>query len=168
MSRITVMTIQSSAAPRLQQDLVARNLGDYGVARFRDQVFDAVHALWARRRAEGWTQKEVADAIGRDTGWVSRNLSAPGNWTLRIVGELVQGLGGEGQISILPKEDPVGLKPNCDAYEGYRPSDNTPPEVSQSQMIAGFGMPIQTPIVQAQTLSVPLVSLKPFYDGARV
>ena len=66
-----------------------RDLGDYGFVRLRDQAFDAVLTLWRKRKDAGVTQKELADAIGRDEGWVSRNLRAPGNWTLRTIGELI-------------------------------------------------------------------------------
>ena len=98
---------------------VGRDAADLGVARLRDQVFDAVLALWRRRQAEGWTQKQVAEAIGRDRAWVSRTLNAPGNWTLRTAGELIQALGGEAEVRIAALEDPPAMPSNHDAYEGY-------------------------------------------------
>ena len=61
----------------------------------------------------------VAEAIGRDPGWVSKNLRAPGNWTLRIVGELVQGLGGEIDFQVFPQEQARSDRSNYDAYDGY-------------------------------------------------
>jgi len=79
-----------------------RLLAEFGVARVKDVVFEAVFVLWMQRQSEGWTQKRLADAIGRDKGWVSRNLSAPGNWTLRTLGELVQALDGELNVKINP------------------------------------------------------------------
>ena len=105
-----------------------RDLADYGVARFRDLVFDAVLTLWRRRQTEGWTQKRVAEAIGRDPAWVSRNLRAPGNWTLQTAGELVQGLRGEAQVIVAALEDPLQFTSNHDAYnayDGYRPQQPT-------------------------------------------
>lgn len=96
--------------------LAGRDLAEYGVARLRDQAFDAVQQLWRRRRAAGVSQKELADIIGRDQGWVSRNLRAPGNWTLRTIGELVQALNGEVEIRVVGLEDPVETPGNFDAY----------------------------------------------------
>lgn len=108
--------------------LAHRDLADYGVARLRDDAFDAVQALWRRRESEGWTQKRVADRIGRDPAWVNRTLRAPGNWTLRTIGELVQGLDGEAEINIAALEDALQSVSNYDhydAYDGYRPQAPT-------------------------------------------
>ena len=103
----------------LVADLQKRDLADYGVAKFQDQVFDAVLALWRRRQLEGWVQKHVAEMIDRDPSWVSKNLRAPGNWTLRIAAELIQGLGGEAEIRVTALEDAIDTPSNFDAYEGY-------------------------------------------------
>jgi hypothetical protein len=102
------MTFQPRNLQLAPPSLAKRDLAEFGVARLRDQVFGAVLALWRRRKAEGWTQKKVAEMIGRDPAWVSRNLRAPGNWTLQTAGELIQGLDGEAEISICALEDPMG------------------------------------------------------------
>ncbi|MDA8051134.1 MAG: hypothetical protein M0002_14230 [Rhodospirillales bacterium] len=99
--------------------LEGRDLAEYGVVRVRDQAFDAVLALWRKRSAAGLTQKALADAIGRDRAWVSKNLRAPGNWTLRTFGELVQGLNGEVEIKLAGSEDAVVQPANYYAYDGY-------------------------------------------------
>jgi hypothetical protein len=88
--------------------LKQREQGDYGFARVRDQAFDAVQELWRRRQAEGMRQKDIATFLGRKPAWVSRNLSAPGNWTLRTFGEFMQALGGEAEIRVHAVEDAVG------------------------------------------------------------
>jgi hypothetical protein len=106
--------------------LERRDLAEYGVARFRDQIFDSVLVLWRRRKAEGWTQKFVAERIGRDPGWVSRNLRAPGNWTARTAGELIQGLNGEAELLVTALEEPAENPSNYDAYEGYISSTPSP------------------------------------------
>ena len=110
--------------PSTHQDAenrASRDRADYGFARLRDQVFDAVTALWRRRKAEGLTQKELAARIGRDPAWVSRNLAAPGNWTLRTAGELIQALAGEAEINVAALEDRPETPANVDAYGGYLP-----------------------------------------------
>lgn len=119
------MTSLSKVAHLLSPDLAKRDLAEYGVARLRDLVFDAVLALWRRRRSEGWTQKDIAELIGRDPGWVSKNLRAPGNWTLRTAGELVQALGGEAEITIAALEDADDELSNYDAYDGYIPTHSS-------------------------------------------
>ena len=84
-------------------------------------MFDAVTALWRRRQAEGMTQKDLAHRIGRDPAWVSRSLAAPGNWTLRTAGELIQALDGEAEIRVAALEDAPERRANADAYDGYVP-----------------------------------------------
>jgi hypothetical protein len=108
------MTSRSEIRPLLQ-----REQGDYGFARVRDQAFDAVQTLWRRRQAEGMRQKDIAVFLGRKPAWVSRNLSAPGNWTLRTFGEFMQALGGEAEIQVHAVEDVVSGARNGDAYDGY-------------------------------------------------
>jgi hypothetical protein len=105
------MTIRSDLA-----DLTPKERDQYGFARVRDIAFDAVQSLWRRRRAEGITQVDLANAIGRDTAWVSKNLRGPGNWTLRTFGALVEGLGGAAEIIVRAAEDPPAVRTNYDAY----------------------------------------------------
>jgi hypothetical protein len=93
------------------------HLSDYGLARARDKAFDAVRALWAKRQSEGVKLKDVAQRIGADKGWVSKQLSGPGNWTLRTFGALVEGMDGEIDISVSPIELAPSSRPNYDAYD---------------------------------------------------
>jgi transcriptional regulator with XRE-family HTH domain len=80
---------------------------DYGFARARDLAFDAVNELSRKRQANGMKQAELALRLGRDTGWLSKKLKGPGNWTLRTFGEMAEALGGEIEISIHPLEEPT-------------------------------------------------------------
>lgn len=116
------MTSRSELRPS-----IGREQADYGFARVRDQAFDAVQVLWHRRQAEGMKQKEIATLLGRNPAWVSRNLSAPGNWTLRTFGEFMQALGGEAEIRVLAMEDAVAGAGNDDACDGYRLSPDASP-----------------------------------------
>jgi hypothetical protein len=83
------------------------------------------------------TQKQIADAIGKDTGWVSRNLRGPGNWTLRTVGAFVEALDGEIEISIRPLEEPVTPRKNFHAYAGYEPQPQQAPVVQSARAQSG-------------------------------
>lgn len=100
----------------------ARDAGDYGFARARDIAFDAVQALWRRRKDAGMKQIDVAYAIGREPAWVNRSLRGPGNWTLRTLGQLVHGMNGELEITVHAMEDPVLARPNFHAYADYEPA----------------------------------------------
>lgn len=92
---------------------------DYGFARVKDLAFDAVSSLWRRRQAQGVTQKDLAEKIGRDPAWVSRQLKGPGNWTFRTFGALVEALDGEAEIQVEALEAPPAIKSNFDAYAAH-------------------------------------------------
>ena len=109
------MTSQSADNP----DLEPRELADYGFARARDIAFDAVSALWRRRRDGGMKQVELARIIGRDPSWISKNLRGPANWTLRSLGELVEGLDGEITITVYPSEEGPSKRDNYSVYHDY-------------------------------------------------
>jgi transcriptional regulator with XRE-family HTH domain len=110
---------------------------DYGFARVRDAAFDAVMELWRRRKAEGMTQSQLADALGGDTGWLSRNLRGPGNWTLRTVGRLVEALDGEVELKVHGLEDVPAARPNYHAYVGYEPDTATKSDATVRQRAVG-------------------------------
>lgn len=110
------MTTQSLAD---LYELKGKDLENYGFARVRDVAYDAVQELWRRRKEEGWTQIKLAANIGRDTGWLSKKLQGPGNWTFRTFGTLVQGLKGDVQMSVRAIEDPLPGGINYHAYAGY-------------------------------------------------
>jgi transcriptional regulator with XRE-family HTH domain len=99
--------------------LKGRDLENYGFARIRDIAYDAVQELWQRRKSEGWNQIKLANNIGRDTGWLSRYLRGPGNWTFRTFGALVQGLEGEVEIVVRPRENLLAARHNHSPYSRY-------------------------------------------------
>jgi hypothetical protein len=136
------MNSRSRQTALASQGLANRDLAEYGAARFRDQVFDAVFKLWRRRESEGWTKKRVADAIERDPGWVSRNLRVPANWTLDTAGEFVQALGGEAEVRIDALEDPLAVPENYDAYDGYIRGRKPLPDINSAGTITIRNDPI--------------------------
>ena len=87
--------------------LSVKEADDYAVARLRNAAFDAVHSLWRKRQQEGMTQKTLAEALGRDQGWVSRALSGPANWEFKTFARLVRALGGEAEITVKGLEEPL-------------------------------------------------------------
>ena len=78
-------------------------------------------------------QTDIVAAVGRDAGWVSRTLRAPGNWTLRTIGELVEALNGEIEIIVHAKEEPTAQFSNYHAYAEYMP----PPLTSETGAFVG-------------------------------
>jgi len=94
-------------------------LAEYGLAQVRDVAFDAFLRMWRYRQSQGWTQKRLADNIGRDKATVSKYLRGPANWTMRTLGELVQGLEADVQITIEPLEEPSQDGANYDAYDEH-------------------------------------------------
>ena len=123
---------------RFTDNLQPRELTDYGFARARDIAFDAVTALWRRRRDAGMNQKELAEIIGRDTSWVSRNLRGPGNWTLRTLGAFVEGLNGELKIIVEAAEDqPLTGGNYYSAYDELKGPVPVPRGLDNSAQIIG-------------------------------
>lgn len=102
---------------------------NYGFARARDIAFAAIRDLWEQRQQSGMKQSDIAEAIGRDKAWVSRQLSGPGNWTLRTLGELCEALDGELEIIAHRIEVPIQPGQNFHAYSGY---GMNPPAASPS------------------------------------
>jgi transcriptional regulator with XRE-family HTH domain len=100
-------------------ELKGHDLETFGFARVRDLAYDAVQELWHRRKSEGWTQAKLAKNLDRDTGWISRKLQGPGNWTFRTFGALVEGLRGEVEIKVRGVEDSVSTRQNWHAYVDY-------------------------------------------------
>ena len=117
----------------------------YGLARARDMAFSAVHLLWLRRRNEGMQQKDIAAAIDRDPSRVSKELSGPGNWTMRTFGGLVEALRGELEITVCAKEDPISDLTNWDAYSGYVDDSLTFPGSNSSAQILDFARTTTNP-----------------------
>lgn len=96
------------ATPLNARDLFGlgkREEADVGHGLARYDAYYAVLALWLKRKAEGMTQKDIAEKLGRDPAWVSRALGGPANWTLRTLGELAFALNGAVEIKAVPKED---------------------------------------------------------------
>jgi transcriptional regulator with XRE-family HTH domain len=72
----------------------------YGIARAKSQAFAEVMKLWRKRNAEGMSQADLAEKLGRDTRWLSRRLKGPGNITLKTLGRMAEALDGEVEIVV--------------------------------------------------------------------
>jgi hypothetical protein len=127
--------------------LKGRDLENFGFARVRDIAYDAVQELWRRRKSEGWTQVTLANNLDRDTGWLSRYLRGPGNWTLRTFGAFVQGLHGDVEIRVRALEDVPRSRKNHNPYAEYT-LDVKPPALSANPQPATLfgGTPARTTV----------------------
>lgn len=116
---------------------------ELGVLRVRDAAYDAIYRLWKERQAEGMTQKELAEFLGKDQGAVSRILAGPGNWTLKSIGELAEALKGIVFIDVVAAEKHASGD-NYDIYADWESScskmEVVPATVSSkgSSMIVSF------------------------------
>jgi transcriptional regulator with XRE-family HTH domain len=135
-------------SPSRASVMTPKERADYGFARVRDSAYEAVMELWRRRSAQGMTQAQLADALGGDAGWLSRNLKGPGNWTLRTIGRFVEALGGEVELSVYGLEDPLSSRPNYHAYARY--------EVNTPKQISGFEIRGAASIIGVETTAVQL------------
>ncbi|MEH2477545.1 transcriptional regulator with XRE-family HTH domain [Nitrobacteraceae bacterium AZCC 2146] len=142
--------------------LTPEQRADYGVARAKSIAFEAVLNLWRRRRDQGKTQAELAKSLGRDEGWLSKNLRGPGNWTMKTFGELVEALDGDIEIVVHGNEDTLSTTVNSHAYAGYEPQDRI---VLTSRLFSPVPMSTGSaaPVVGASSWMTthPLVSATP-------
>lgn len=106
----------------------------YGEARARDLSFMAVLALWRKRKAAGMTQSEFAERLGRDTGWLSKKLKGPANWTTKTLGQMVEALDGELEITVHDRLQPLDQPDNFDAYDAAQDDDRQQTGVSVNSM----------------------------------
>lgn len=134
--------------------------GDYGFARVRDLAFDAVVSLWRKRRSAGMKQSDIAAILNRDPGWVSKQFRGPGNWTLRTIGELIEAMNGEFEITAYGLEEKVSPSRNFDAYSGYGAVTSNPIVTTGGTQTIYLTTPIRTQVITpvARTLS-PIVEL---------
>jgi transcriptional regulator with XRE-family HTH domain len=114
----------------------------YGFAVVRNAAFEAVQALWRRRKAEGLTQLQLAERIGRNPARISKYLKGPGNWTLRTFGELVEALAGEAEITVYGLEDPL---PNPKNYDAYAEMDDLTPSPRKTSRAEGTQKTVEAP-----------------------
>lgn len=91
----------------------------HGAALAKDAAFDAVYVLYRRRKAEGWTNARIANNVGVDEGWLSKQFVGPRNATISSVGTLVEGMDGVLEIKVRAIEDLHSSQANYDPYTEY-------------------------------------------------
>ena len=119
------MTSQSS---RIVPHATGKDRAQYGIAKVRTHAFSEIIKRWRKRKIEGMTQAEFAEALGRDTGWLSKNLKGPSNMTLKTFARMVEALDGEAEILVHDLRAPSPHRDNYDAYadadDGQQSSDD--------------------------------------------
>lgn len=77
----------------------------YFQQRFKNRIFEAVMGHFVERaKTEGLTRKDLAERLGKDPALVSRWLSAPSNWSLDTVSDLLVALDAELEVDVVPFE----------------------------------------------------------------
>ena len=73
----------------------------YFRARLRNRIYDLVITEFVRlQEQEGATKADLARRIGRDAALISRWLSAPSNWTLDTISDLLVAMKSEPELGI--------------------------------------------------------------------
>lgn len=110
------------------------------------QVYEAVSLAFRRvSSANGQLSKtHLANRLGKDLSWVSRELSAPGkNWTLDTVIELLVGMGIDPSVMFAPlskfeaalSEPPAAQLPEVPRHHQAEPQ-HSPPELPRRERIS--------------------------------
>ncbi len=106
-------------SPFVPSKMSPRERAQHGAALAKDAAFDAVYALYRRRKSEGWTNARIAGNVDVDEGWLSKQFVGPRNATINSVGTLVEGLEGILEIRAYPVEDGRPYQTNYDPYAEY-------------------------------------------------
>lgn len=116
------------AEPKGDERISERTLG-YVTEMAREEVFDLV----ARSCVENGVQRaSIGRRLGKDPAQITRLLSAPGNWTIDTVAELLFSIDGSmlRALSYRPLEEPSSNRrhPNCleDQHITIRAGDRNP------------------------------------------
>jgi transcriptional regulator with XRE-family HTH domain len=73
----------------------------YFRARLRNRIYDLVISEFAKLQEEkGVSKADLANRIGRDAAQISRWLSAPSNWTLDTISDLLIAMRAELQLGV--------------------------------------------------------------------
>ena len=71
-------------------------------ARLRNRIYDLVLSEFVRlQKDKGATKADLARRIGRDAALISRWLSAPSNWTLDTVSDLLAAMAAEPKSELI-------------------------------------------------------------------
>lgn len=106
------------------------------VAQFGDKSMDIAHQIAAILKAKGWSQKKLADALGKKESEISKWLTGTHNFTLRSIAKM----------EAILKEDIIVAPMYWEEYKGmYAPAEAVvkripfPPERIASAHKAGTG-----------------------------
>jgi hypothetical protein len=106
-------------SPFVPSEMSPKERAQHGAALAKGAAFDAVHALYRLRKDQGWTNARIANNVGVDEGWLSKQFAGPRNATMGSVGTLVEGMEGILEIKAYPAEELQSDRTNHDAYLEY-------------------------------------------------
>ena len=151
----------------LDGDVIPLGTLSYFRERFRDRLYDLIMEEFLEQAAEaGLTRAEVARRIGRRPEQITRWFSAPGNWTLETVSDLLLAIAkSEPDVTVMPLEGRA--VPTCRHQHSsvqradVPPSDQQPRSVvEENQASVGFNLGARTLGDDQPRLSGPSTTLR--------
>lgn len=122
------------------QDVTSGNDFAYIRTRNRLAAFSVVHKEFNQSEM---TQKQLAKRLGKDEGWLSRLLGAPGNWTLDTAADLLWAISGARIVYAidypLAKSRRNDTRPDWDSEMTWQPIE-TAPEGCNILLFAATGL----------------------------
>lgn len=77
----------------------------YQRRRLQNNIYhDVMDRFVELAQTKGLTKKQLAESIDKDTGWLSKTFSKPGNWTLRTISDLLIAMESELSHEVTPLE----------------------------------------------------------------
>jgi hypothetical protein len=149
-------------------EMTPKERAQHGAALAKGVAFDAVYALYRRRKSEGWTNTQIASNVGVDEGWLSKQFVGPRNATINSVGTIVEGLDGILEIRAYATEDVCSERTNYNAYaefeepvEQIKKMEQVPPQfkgaVTGYQEDPGVSQILKDILGQKEAARVPVI-----------
>ena len=64
--------------------------------------YDVIERFVELAEKRGLMKRDIARALGKDEGQISRNFAKPGNWTLSSISDLLLAMGAELSLEVVP------------------------------------------------------------------
>jgi hypothetical protein len=88
------------------KDRISKRNVFYYRARLKNNVFhEVLEKFYALSKEGRLNKKQIADALDKDAGWVTRQFAAPANWTLDTVSDLLLAMDAELEVKAVGLEE---------------------------------------------------------------
>lgn len=136
---MTISRTMHSLSKPIGRERISTSAIAYVQTRTKMRAFNTVHKQF---RKSGLSQAELASRLGKGTDRINKILSAPGNWTLDTIAELLFAING-GVVSF-DVAFPMDAAKRNDTRPRWLTSESTkeqskPPETASKSMRVGVG-----------------------------